>query len=178
VHRRRIAAAILLLSSAAAATVSLAAQTAATISRETRHLKFSASVSPRVIAPGQRVALVVDVSPKRGMHVYAPGSKYRPITIDLEPQSMLQVGKPMYPPATAYHFKPLNETVDVYQTPFRLLLDLAVVAGAPASSSITLVGTLEYQACDDHVCYLPESIPLQWALRVELPVGPQGKKKE
>jgi len=171
VRGRRIAAAILLVG-AAAATVNVAAQTAATISRETRHLKFSASISPRVIAAGQRASLAIDVSPKRGMHVYAPGSKYQPITINLEPQPMLKVGNPKYPPATAYLFKPLNETVDVYQTPFRLLVELAVVAGAPASSSITLSGTLEYQACDDRVCYLPESIPLQWALRVEPPAGP------
>jgi hypothetical protein len=101
-----------------------------------------------------------------------PGSKYRPIAVNLEPQPMLKVGKPMYPPATAYHFKPLNETVDVYQRPFRLLVEIVAVAGAPASSSITLSGTLEYQACDDRVCYLPESIPLRWALRVEPPTGP------
>ena len=168
---RRIAA-ILLLSGTAVATVPVAAQTAATVSRETRHLKVSASVSPRTIVPGQRASLVVDVSPKRGMHVYAPGSKYRPIAINLEPQSILTVGKPMYPPATAYHFKPLNETVDVYQTPFRLLVELAVAAGTPPSSSITLAGTLEYQACDDRVCYLPESVPLRWALRIATETPP------
>ena len=25
-------------------------------------------------------------------------------------------------------------------------------------------GTIEYQACDDPVCYLPETIPVEWKL--------------
>jgi len=30
--------------------------------------------------------------------------------------------------------------------------------------SLTLTGTLEYQACDDSICYNPASIPLTWTL--------------
>lgn len=37
---------------------------------------------------------------------------------------------------------------------------------APATNQMTIKGTLDYQACDDRLCYLPTSVPFQWTLRV------------
>ena len=144
-----------------------AAQAPATISGQTRHLKFSASISSQATVPGQRVALAIDIAPKRGMHVYAPGSKYKPIAVSLQPPASLKTGETVYPRASRYYFKPLNETVDVYDKPFRLTVELASITGANVPETMTLKGTLDYQACDDRVCYLPESIPLQWTLRTQ-----------
>ena len=98
------------------------------------------------------------------MHVYAPGSKYRAIKLTLAPQAGLAFGSPVYPSPSSYYFKPLNETVDVYASPFRLSVDITTDVHTRAPSSITLKGSFEYQACDDHVCYLPESIPLRWTV--------------
>ena len=140
--------------------------TAADISRETRHLKFTARLAPRVIKSGQQLTVSVDVAPKPGMHVYAPGSKYRPIRITFDAQPALTIDDPVYPQATPYYFKPLNETVDVYQSAFRLLVKMRTSAAAQRRS-IVLKGALEYQACDDRVCYLPESVPLTWTVRVD-----------
>ncbi|HKE83692.1 MAG TPA: protein-disulfide reductase DsbD domain-containing protein [Vicinamibacterales bacterium] len=140
--------------------------TAADISRETRHLKFTARLTPRVIKSGQPLIVSVDIAPKRGMHVYAPGSKYRPIAVTFEPQPALTIDEPIYPPATPYYFKPLKETVHVYQSAFQLLVKMRTGAAA-RHRSIVLKGALEYQACDDRVCYLPESIPLLWTVRVD-----------
>ena len=150
------------------ATASLAAQASAT--RDTKHLKFTVSVAPRVVSGGDRITLAVDVSPKPRMHVYAPGSKYRPIKITIEPQPRLTIGETTYPRAESYYFKPLKETQPVYQAPFRLQVGLTVGAIEPSSagtdSTITIAGALDYQACDDRVCYLPESIPLRWTMKV------------
>jgi DsbC/DsbD-like thiol-disulfide interchange protein len=167
VSRRRVvsAALVLMLTGASA---SLAAQAAAT--RETKHLKFTVSVASRVVTAGDRMTLTVDVSPKARMHVYAPGSKYRPIKITLEPQPALTIGETTYPRAESYYFKPLNETQPVYRAPFRLQVGMTVGAIEPSSagtdSTITIEGALDYQACDDRVCYLPESIPLRWTMKV------------
>ena len=32
---------------------------------------------------------------------------------------------------------------------------------------LMLHGTLRYQACDDRVCYIPATVPLQWTFRFE-----------
>jgi len=143
------------------------------VSRTTPHLAFTTALSPEIIGPGTRASIVVDVTPKKGMHVYAPGSIYRPIAIAIEPHPVLRVHDPVYPKPTLYVFKPLNEEVLVYSAPFRIVLD--ITAGDTADdqarlgsrSRLTIKGKLEYQACDDTVCYLPTSVPLEWTVPVK-----------
>src|SRR5215208_3272140 len=53
------------------------------VARHTPHLSFIAALSPDVVKTGSRLSLVVDVTPKKKMHVYAPGTNYRAITITL-----------------------------------------------------------------------------------------------
>ena len=49
-------------------------------------------------AAGAKLALFVDVTPKPGIHVYAPGSKdYIPITVKLNAQPEIKAGKVAYP---------------------------------------------------------------------------------
>jgi hypothetical protein len=37
-------------------------------------------------------------------------------------------------------------------------------AALRGKDTLTVKGSLEYQACDDKICYNPESIPLSWTL--------------
>ncbi len=39
-----------------------------------------------------------------------------------------------------------------------------VIAG---NGELKITGKLRYQACDDKICYLPETVPLEWTLKVE-----------
>ena len=118
------------------------------------------------------MSLAVDVRPKKGLHVYAPGTMYRPVAIAIEPNPALKVETAIYPPPVSYLFKPLNERVLVYERPFRLTLDLTVVgtpaqlAALTAESRLTVKGQLTYQACDDQVCFLPASVPFEWGVRI------------
>jgi len=145
---------------------------AAIVEHETAHLSVRAALSPDAVAPGSRVSIVVDIVPKPGMHVYAPGTEYRPIALVLEPHALLHMHEPVYPEPTLYLFKPLNEAVLVYGRPFRLVRD--VTAGRTAAhqaklrkqKTVTIAGALEYQACDDRVCYLPASVPVGWTVRI------------
>ena len=143
------------------------------ISRVTPHLAFAAALSPDVIVPGTRMSIVVDVTPKKGMHVYAPGTQHRPVVIAVQPNPLLRVDDPVYPTPTPYVFKPLNEEVLVYSAPFRIVLDItagdtvAQQAELRTRSRLAIKGELEYQACDDSVCYLPTSIPFEWTVRVK-----------
>ena len=143
-----------------------------TVVRPTAHLSLTATIAPATIAPGGRVALSVSVTPHPGMHVYAPGSKYRAVTITLPPRSGFRLEAPIaYPKPVPYVFKPLNETVRVYDAPFRLVARIGLDPATPAvvvpptRDEIALNASLDYQACDDRVCYLPESVPLRWTVR-------------
>jgi hypothetical protein len=140
---------------------------------ETPHLRLKASVSDTWAAPGERVSLVFDIEPKSRMHVYAPGNHtYQVVRASIETEPWLRVHPMAYPASEIYLFKPLNERVEVYQKPFRLVQDVTVLATREAqqqlanSSRITIGGRLEYQACDEKLCYMPQSIPISWTLAV------------
>jgi hypothetical protein len=145
----------------------------AVLKRTTAHLSMEATLSPAVAVVGSRISILVDVVPKRGMHVYAPGTQYRPIALVLTPSPLFRVHEPVYPEPQTYLFKPLNERVLVYSSPFRLRVDVTLDgtrdqdARMSKPSRVAVTGRLEYQACDDRVCYLPAKIPLEWTVRVE-----------
>ena len=144
-------------------------------SGETAHLEIEASQSNPDITVGSRFHLALDITPKPEMHVYAPGAEelgYRVIGLELEVPSFLRVLPAEYPASEIYHFEPLDEHVPVYQRPFRLVQEV-VVEGDPESAArlaeidaLTLTGRLDYQACDDAICFNPASVPLTWTLAV------------
>ena len=118
------------------------------------------------------MSITFDVVPKKGMHVYAPGTHYRPVAIRLDTGSLLRVHGSIYPKPARFLFKPLKEEVLVYDAPFRLALTVvagdadALRAQLRGRTQMTIKGTFDYQACDDSVCYLPASVPFQWTLKV------------
>lgn len=134
---------------------------------------ITAFVTDSTVAPGTHFSVVVDVNPGRGMHLYAPGNAdYKPVVLTIEPQPWVAVTTARLPAAEDYYFKPLNEHVKVFRRPFRLVQDVVVDASAQAQaalkeiSALTLEGTLTYQACDDRICFSPQSVPLTWTLAV------------
>ena len=51
------------------------------------------------------------------MHLYAPGKHdYQVVQLTLDPQPWLRVHETRYPPSEIYHFKPLDERVEVYRS--------------------------------------------------------------
>ena len=63
------------------------------------------------------------------MHVYAPGKHdYRVVRLTIDPQPWLRAHDTRYPPSEIYHFKPLDERVEVYSKPFRLVQDVTILA--------------------------------------------------
>jgi peroxiredoxin len=152
------------------------------IRASTEHLELTAYPSDPSASLGTRFSLVIDVTPKRGMHVYAPGAaNYRVIELHVEPQPHVRILPTRYPASEIYHFKPLNERVPVYQKRFALQVEATADATPEArkafsgKSELIINGTLEYQACDDRICYNPVSLPLSWktALRENVPGAPR-----
>jgi hypothetical protein len=141
---------------------------------ETAHLTMTTAVSDERVAPGSRVSLVFDITPRPGMHVYAPGRHtYQVARITLDPQPWFRSHATAYPASEIYHFKPLDERVEVYQKPFRLVHDVTILATPEAQkalagrSGITISGRFGYQACDEKLCYPPQSVPLSWTLALQ-----------
>lgn len=135
----------------------------------TQHLDVTAYPSDSAVAPGNRITVALNVTPHRGMHVYAPGAdSYRVIGVKVTEPSPFHALPTTYPPSQIFVFKPLNERVPVYERPFSLQQDVVLDGTTQAQAalrgqeSVTLNATLEYQACDAKTCYLPQSVPLSW----------------
>jgi DsbC/DsbD-like thiol-disulfide interchange protein len=115
---------------------------------------------------GSKLSLFVDVTPKPGMHVYAPGNAdYIPITVKLNPATEVKPGKLQYPKSEVMTLA--DEKVSVFQKPFRLTQEVTLDKAAKPGSTVAVVGTVQYQACDDKVCYPPESAPVSWSIAVK-----------
>jgi hypothetical protein len=144
----------------------------------TDHLQIATYATQTAVSPGSAFDIVFDIKPRARMHVYAPGAEgYRIITLTLEPQPWLTIGSLQYPASEIYLFEPLNERVPVFQKPFRLTQPVQVSA-APEHrktlavlSTITITGRLDYQACDDRICFAPKSVPVSHVIRLRPPGG-------
>ena len=145
----------------------------------TGQIQIKTYPSDSEIALGERFAIAVEITPLPNMHVYAPGAeKYRVVTIEIEPQPFVRLLPIQYSASEIYFFEPLNERVPVYQKPFTLLQEVVPEVSREARAAfegkdtLTLTGSLEYQACDDLVCYNPMSVPLSWTVKLRpLTVG-------
>lgn len=149
------------------------ASPAGPVRADTMHLTVLTSISDTDIAPGKRVAIAFDVTPKKLMHVYAPGKHdYQVIAVKLDPQPWLRMPPTKYPPSEIYHFKELDEKVETYGKPFTLVQDVTILATPEArkllaaAPTVRISGRLEYQACDDKVCYAPTRVPVSFTLMV------------
>jgi DsbC/DsbD-like thiol-disulfide interchange protein len=133
---------------------------------ETRHLAAATSLSAATVAPGGRLHVYIDVVPKPRMHVYAPEERaYQAVSLTLAPAAGLIIGKPLFPKGERFFFAPLSETQMVFSKPFRIEIPVTVNRSSkPGPRDLT--GTLEYQACDDTVCYIPTTTVLTWSVTI------------
>ena len=136
----------------------------------TDHLEALVYATDGVVAPGNRFSLVVEVAPKDGMHLYAPGDhSYQVIRLRLDTPGFLQTHEVAYPEPQIYHFEPLDERVEVYAQPFTLVQDVTIpmspetaALAAESNATLTIDGSLAYQACDEAICYTPAELPVRW----------------
>jgi hypothetical protein len=147
----------------------------------TPHLTVRTWPSDETVAPGERFGLVFDVEPNAGIHVYAPGQEgYLPVALTLAEDSGYKTHPIDYPRAQIYDFKPLEERVKVYSRPFRLVQELTVslsremrARSTEPDATLTIRGTFRYQACDDQVCFMPATLPVEWTVRLKPLVTPE-----
>lgn len=145
----------------------------------TSHVTVQAAASDTTVSPGSRFSLSIEVTPRRGIHVYAPGKHdYQVVRFVPDSRPWLRAQPLRYPPSEIYHFVPLDERVETYLKPFTLVQDLTVLATPEAQKqlagekTLTVSGTLEYQACDDKICYAPAKVPLSFTLDLTPLVSP------
>ncbi len=136
--------------------------------------------APITSAP-QTVDIVLSATPLPGIHVYAPGNAdYIPVSVTIFPVEGLAAGTPVFPRAEPYFFAPLRQSVKVYSRPFVIRVPLKVLPAfaksrEPGPSEVAITGQVDYQSCDDKVCFPPQSVP--FAVKVPVKLGRESPRR-
>ncbi len=141
-----------------------------------KYATVTLSQSDSQAGAGNRIRLLVDIEPANHIHLYAPGAEkegYKIIKLEMKPSADYRSDPLHYPPSTLLAFPQLKETVPVYSAHTMLTQDVVISASKAFNASIgtgkdiQISGTLRYQACDDHQCFLPLEMPVTWAVHIQ-----------
>jgi len=139
-----------------------------------KQLSAVASSSNSIVATGQRIALVLDLTLNPGMHVYAPGvDGYIPIDWSMKDSDVWTTHEVAYPKPEILFLPAIEEKVPVYKDQVRLTRDITIGPDAKIKPALdgegkfVVEGTLRYQACDDRLCYIPQTLTLKWTFQYE-----------
>jgi len=129
-----------------------------------QRLSVAADAPAKPVAAGERFALSVRIVPNPGIHVYAPGNPDNiPVSVTVTPQAGLTAEAPKFPKAEDFFFGPTAENLKVYTKPFVVTVSMKVDGAAAGTSAhdVTVAGAVRYQACDDRICFPPQSAPFE-----------------
>lgn len=121
--------------------------------------KLKAYTSQDNLRAGNRFLFFADIDLYEKVHLYAPGSSYRAVDIKIADNPVLKVGKLKLPEPEMILLDVINETVPVYHGKVKINREL-VISPHYRGTLINIDATLEYQTCDDELCYPPDKLPI------------------
>jgi DsbC/DsbD-like thiol-disulfide interchange protein len=160
---------------AAALSVSLGLSAAGQsfLKNQPARIAVDARVEGTLDTPTRTAQLVVVATPGAGVHVYAPGNPdYIPVSVAVTPLDGVITGDAEFPAGEPYFFAPLKQSVTVYSRAFTIRIPVKATAAflkdrrAASSAPVPLKGVLSYQACDDKVCFPPQTLTFTANLRL------------
>ena len=138
-------------------------------------LRLNWSASATQVRGGQHIMLTLDGTLPPGMHVYAPGvsQEYRPVKWTMNESTAWKFGQPSFPMAKKMSLAGDPELVPVYEGKFSITRELVLgreqdlKPRVSADGDFTVEGAFQFQACDDRMCFPPQTIPLKWTFHLE-----------
>jgi thiol:disulfide interchange protein len=113
-----------------------------------------------------RAALEVRLPPQLHVQSNAPRDPALiPTELTFSPPAGVRATELVFPEATDFQQAGLPEPLAVFEHEFAIGVQFAVAEGT-ASGTIEIPGRLRYQACDDKVCFPPQTADVRWALTV------------
>ena len=120
-------------------------------------IKVRAYLSSNTMRRGQVQTFTLDISLKKNRHIYAPlvTGGYIPTSVTFDPIEDVTFGTIVYPDPIQKEM--LGERVPVYEKNIRLTTTIQ----NKRREDFTLRAHLDYQACDDHECYMPQKLTFE-----------------
>jgi hypothetical protein len=134
-----------------------------------QHATVVGAVSTPSVAPGGTANLWADVTPKPGIHIYAAGAQeFSPVALVMVKRVGINAGTPNYPaPSAPLSLKSTISDAPAYYGKFRITQPITIAKSAKSGESMVVEGRVNYQACDDRLCYPVTSEPVSWTLTVK-----------
>jgi len=121
------------------------------------------------VKPGAGTQIALQVVVKPGYHVQAnpvENASLIPITLKVDAAGSVSVGEPLYPAPKRLRLPGDSQDLVVYDGTFVIALPVKVGRNATGGTTVTLKGSLRYQACDDSHCLFPVALPVTLAVTV------------
>ena len=132
------------------------------------HATVVVASSASSVTPGGALTLWADVAPYPSIHIYAAGAKdFTPVSLVVVPNAAVSIGKPAYPKSVFQIIGGSTDPVPVYNQAFRIALPATISSTAKRGAAVAVSGAVNYQACDDRLCYPVSSAPVTWTLVVK-----------
>ena len=113
-----------------------------------------------------KVAVLAQIKPGYHINDHKPSLDYLiPTKVVFESSPSFKVEKVVYPHGRPTKFEFVDSPISVYEGELRLG-SLLKVAGSAKPGSYPLRGKFMYQACNDHACLPPTSVPFEVSIRV------------
>jgi len=121
------------------------------------------------VKPGISTRVAIRITVKSGYHVQAnpvENPSLIPITLKMDPADNISLGDPLYPVAKRMRLPGDTQDLVVYDGTFAIGLPVKVASSVTAGATVSLTGSLRYQACDDSHCLFPVTLPVALAVKV------------
>jgi hypothetical protein len=133
-----------------------------------QHASVAASANPAAASAGSQVTLWADVTPNPSIHIYAEGAKdFTPVSLVLTPNAGITAGRPKYPKPEAASAPGATDAVPAYKQTFRIAMPVTIKSTAKPGDVVSIAGAVNYQACDDRLCYPVTAAPVAWKVTVK-----------
>ena len=129
--------------------------------------KLSATLGGASIAFMQRADLYVRIELDEGLHVNGPQAPdgFIPTEVTVTGPEGLRIGEASYPSTMPFHVDGIDDDLDVFEGEIEVVVPL--VSTLHEGESLPLEITVQYQACNDHECFLPKT----QTLHLDVPIG-------
>ena len=133
-----------------------------------QHASVAGTATPATVAAGSVVTLMADVTPNPSIHIYADGAKdFTPVSLVLTPNAGITAGKPKYPKPDVAAPPGSTDVVPAYKQTFRIAVPVTIKSTAKPGDVVSIAGAVNYQACDDRLCYPVTAAPVAWKITVK-----------
>jgi cytochrome c biogenesis protein CcdA len=134
-------------------------------------------VESPVVPAGGTARLAVRISLPEGLHIQSDKPRdplLIPAVLWLDPPEGVTTVEVVFPPATDFAQQGVPEPLAVFEHEFVAGATIEI-AGTVPPGEVTIPARFRYQACDDTMCFAPNTAAFDWTFRVAAPGDAEGE---